>query len=71
MPGPLVLAGQDLIGKYETELAGLPTATFNLHQVKDFGMASQDKIREGEALLEKGVLHFALRSERFPNHGRL
>jgi hypothetical protein len=54
MPGPLVLAGQDLIGKYETELAGLPTATFNLHQVKDFGMASQDKIREGEALLEKG-----------------
>ena len=34
-------------------------------------LSSPDKVREGEALLVKGVPHFTARSEGYPDNGRL
>lgn len=57
---PRYLLDEFLSGKQEVELVGEPRTILDLPQVED---KVRDKVREGEALLVKGVLHFVLSLE--------
>lgn len=69
---PRHLLGRFLMGKEEGDLVGLPRTTWPSSGRGWWGQTPQTRSgREGEALLEQGVLRFVLSSERLSGNGRL
>lgn len=66
----IYLLGRFLLGKRKLNLQ-VCQGLHDLLKVRECGVHSPDKVREGEALLEKEVLHLSLSSEDLFGHGRL